>query len=317
MHPHSPTLQDPVGNPVVQSDLTDAEIGMLERRLPGWIECSKDKKGDNFKVVCDELRALPYVTTLNRSQWYTRKKSEYSAIQNVNWTARAVAVRTKKAEIIALIQEKKGAKPGEAEMISNYQWAISQVMGNMTEAELEEAEKEAMRWNSERPPLEVQANTAAHKGKQYACEFARTMWKQCGIRVVILEAWLNEAEQVMVGSHDFNSELDGGQSFDRLQDIQKDWESYTQESFSHNPDAATADTDSKVPHISLPKCKPRLDVVDLVTKSDGKPWVADVKQVSLDSLKNIELHAAFPTPPYHGEKWPETKINTSHPSTFP
>ncbi|KIK72019.1 hypothetical protein PAXRUDRAFT_22499 [Paxillus rubicundulus Ve08.2h10] len=212
MHPHSPSPQDLVGNPVVQSDLTDAEIGMLERRLPGWIECSKDKKGDNFKAVCDELRALPYVTTLNRSQWDSRKKQYKMWMYNhgrgraqealtkyqQQWMARAVVVRTKKAEITALIQEKKGAQPGEAEMISNYQWAVSQVMGNMTEAELEEAEKGAMRWNSERPPLVVQADTAAHKGKQYARKFASTMWKQCGMRVVILEAWLNEAEQVMV-----------------------------------------------------------------------------------------------------------------------
>ncbi|KIK76685.1 hypothetical protein PAXRUDRAFT_18018 [Paxillus rubicundulus Ve08.2h10] len=158
MHPHSPSLQDPVGNPVVQSDLRDAEIGVLERRLPGWIECSKDKKGDNFKAVCDELRALPYVTTLNRSQWDSRKKQYKMWMYNHGrgraqealtkyqreWTARAVVMRTKKAEITALIQEKKGAKPGEAEMISNCQWAVSQVMGNMTEAELEEVEKEAM-----------------------------------------------------------------------------------------------------------------------------------------------------------------------------
>ncbi|KIK80036.1 hypothetical protein PAXRUDRAFT_16005 [Paxillus rubicundulus Ve08.2h10] len=160
MHPHSPSPQDPVCNPIEQSDLMDVEIGMLERRLPGWIECSKDKKGDNFKTVCDKLRALPYMTTLNRSQWDSRKKSEYSAIQNVynhghgraqealtkyqqEWTARTVVMRTKKAEITASIQEKKGVKPGEAEMISHYKWAVSQVMGNMTEAELEEAEKEA------------------------------------------------------------------------------------------------------------------------------------------------------------------------------
>ncbi|KAF8834287.1 hypothetical protein BDN67DRAFT_1016666 [Paxillus ammoniavirescens] len=172
-------------------------------------------------------------------------------------------------------------------MISNYQWAIGQVMGNMTEAELEEAEKEAMRWNSERPLLAVQADTVACKGKQYARKFASTMWKQCGMWVVILEAWLNEAEQVTVGSHDFNPELDRGRSFDCLQDIQKDWENYAQESFGCDPDAAAADMDGEVPRISLPKCKPRLDVVDLVTKSDGKPWVADVKQVSLDLLKNI------------------------------
>ncbi|KIK76106.1 hypothetical protein PAXRUDRAFT_170898 [Paxillus rubicundulus Ve08.2h10] len=83
MHPHSPSLQDPVGNPVTQSDLMDAEIGVLERRLPGWIECSKDKKGDNFKAVCDELRALPYMTTLNRSQWDSHKKVRSNALWHI------------------------------------------------------------------------------------------------------------------------------------------------------------------------------------------------------------------------------------------
>ncbi|KIK78319.1 hypothetical protein PAXRUDRAFT_164294 [Paxillus rubicundulus Ve08.2h10] len=83
MHPHSPSPQDPVGNPVVQSDLTNMEIGVLERRLPGWIECSKDKKGDNFKVVCDELRALPYVTALNRSQWDSCKKVRSNVLRHI------------------------------------------------------------------------------------------------------------------------------------------------------------------------------------------------------------------------------------------
>ncbi|KIL00441.1 hypothetical protein PAXRUDRAFT_8236 [Paxillus rubicundulus Ve08.2h10] len=66
-----------------------------------------------------------------------------------------------------LIQEKKGAKPGEAEMISNYRCAIGQVMGKVIKEELDKAKQEAEQWNRERPPLAVQANTTAHKGKQY------------------------------------------------------------------------------------------------------------------------------------------------------
>jgi hypothetical protein len=189
MHSRSPSPQDPVGDHVVHTDLTDMEIAMLDRRLPAWMECSKDKKKDNFEAVCEELRALPYVTTLNRNQWDSRKKVRSDTLHHImverfthsqqyktwiynhgqvqaqealtkyhrEWTARAVVMRTKKAEITALIQETKGAKPGEAEMISNYQWAVGQVMAKMTGEELEEAEKEAERWNNERPPLTVQA----------------------------------------------------------------------------------------------------------------------------------------------------------------
>ncbi|KIJ04792.1 hypothetical protein PAXINDRAFT_21918, partial [Paxillus involutus ATCC 200175] len=319
MHSRSPSPQDPVGDRVVHTDLTDVEIAVLDRRLPAWMECSKDKKKANFEAVCEELRALPYVTALNRNQWDSRKKVRSDALHHITverfthsqqyktwiynhgrvraqealtkyqreWTARGVVMRTKKAEITALIQEKKGVKPGEAEMISNYQWAVGQVMAKMTEEELEEAEKEAERWNNERPPLAVQANTALCKGKQYAREFASAMWKQCGMRVVILTAWQNEAEQVVVSSHDFNTEVNGGGSFDHLKDIQKDWDQYAQESFGRNADAAAADTDSGVPHAGLPKCKTRLDPIELVTRGDGKPWVMNIKQVGLDSLKDL------------------------------
>ncbi|KIJ12438.1 hypothetical protein PAXINDRAFT_14762 [Paxillus involutus ATCC 200175] len=153
--------------------------------------------------------------------------------------------------------------------------------------ELEEAEKEAERWNNERPPLAVQADTALRKGKQYAREFASAMWKHCGMRVVILMAWQNKAKWVVVSSHDFNTEVNGGGSFNHLKDIQKDWDQYAQESFGRDADAAAADMDSGVLHAGLPKCKTRLDPVELVTRGDGKPWVMDIKQVSLDSLKDL------------------------------
>ncbi|KIJ11844.1 hypothetical protein PAXINDRAFT_15297 [Paxillus involutus ATCC 200175] len=271
MHSRSPSPQDPVGDHVVCTDLTDVEIAVLDRRLPAWMECSKDKKKDNFKVVCEEL-----------NQWDSCKKQYKTWIYNHGrvraqealtkyhreWMARAVVMRTKKAEITALIQETKGDGQDDGE-------------------ELEEAEKEAEQWNNERPPLAVQADTALCKGKQYAREFASTMWKQCGMRVVILTAWQNEAKRVVVSSHDFNTEVNGGGSFNHLKDIQKDWDQYAQESFGCDADAAAADTDSEVLHAGLPKCKTRLDPVELVTRGDGKPWVMDIKQVGLDSLKDF------------------------------
>ncbi|KAF8836070.1 hypothetical protein BDN67DRAFT_1014974 [Paxillus ammoniavirescens] len=285
MDAHSPSPQDPLGDPVAHADLTDEEIALLNSRLQAWIDIAKDRKKDQFEAICKELRALPCMTPLNRHEWDAQKKQYKTWMYNHGQG-------TKKAEITTLIQEQKGAKPGEAEMIGNYQWAVGQVMGKMTEEELHEAEQEAERWNRERPPLAVQADTAACKGKQYAHEFASMMWKQCGMQVVILEAWQNEDKQFLSfisdgNSHDFNTELDGGQSFKSLQDIQKDWDLYAQESFGSEPNAAEVDSDDQAPLAGLPKSKARQDPVELVTGRDGQPWLSNIKDASLRLLKNI------------------------------
>ncbi|KIJ08492.1 hypothetical protein PAXINDRAFT_18386 [Paxillus involutus ATCC 200175] len=55
MHAHSPSLQDQVGDPVPHMDLTDVKIAMLDRRLPAWMECSKNKKKANFEAESMEF----------------------------------------------------------------------------------------------------------------------------------------------------------------------------------------------------------------------------------------------------------------------
>ncbi|KIJ16189.1 hypothetical protein PAXINDRAFT_11229 [Paxillus involutus ATCC 200175] len=72
-----------------------------------------------------------------------------------------------------------------------------------------------------------------------------------------------------------------------LTDSSQDWKQYAQKSFGCDPHAAAGDINSKVPHAGLLKYKTRLDPVQLVTRHDGTPWVMDIKQVGLDSLKNI------------------------------
>jgi hypothetical protein len=98
--------------------------------------------------------------------------------------------------------------------------------------------------------------------------------------------------------------VNGGGSFNHLKDIQKDWDQYAQESFGRDADAAAADTDSGVPHAGLPKCKTRLDPVELVTRGDGKPWVMDIKQVDLDSLKDlVRGYFMYHYSEWHGRRW--------------
>ncbi|KAF8835201.1 hypothetical protein BDN67DRAFT_984782 [Paxillus ammoniavirescens] len=295
MDARSPSLQDPLGDPVTHTDLTDEEIALLNSRLQAWIDTAKDRKKDQFEAVRSDPWQGMMGQRLTLPQQYKtwmynhgrgRAQDALTKYQR-DWTAQAVVMRTKKADITALIQEQKGAKPGEAEMLGNYQWAVGQVMGKMTEEELHEAEQEAEQWNRERPPLAVQADTAARKGKQYAREFASMMWKQCGMQVVILEAWQNKDKQVLVSSHDFNTELDGGQSFESLWDIQKDWDLYAQESFGGEPNAAEVDSDDQASPVGLPKSKARQDPIELVTRHNGQPWLSNIKDASLRLLKNI------------------------------
>jgi len=56
-----------------------------------------------------------------------------------------------------LIEETHGAKPGDPAMIKHYQWGVTEVMKEMTDAEKEAAEQMAEEWNKTSPPQEVQA----------------------------------------------------------------------------------------------------------------------------------------------------------------
>jgi len=47
--------------------------------------------------------------------------------------------------------------------------------------------------------LTLLGRTAVWKGQQYARQFAQEMWQKCGMRVVIMGAWLDESKEVMVG----------------------------------------------------------------------------------------------------------------------
>jgi len=68
-----------------------------------------------------------------------------------------VIQQQKATEINRLIEEEYGAKPGNPEMIKNYQWGVTEVMKGMTEAEREEARQTAEQWNKTAPPQAVQA----------------------------------------------------------------------------------------------------------------------------------------------------------------
>jgi len=108
-----------------------------------------------------------------------------------------------------------GIRVGSKEMIGGYQKTVGRLMKKVTEDEMKEAEQVAQEWNEVQPPPEVQAmyvhisnllydtphrsSVQLKKGWKYTCEYAETMWKQCGTRVVVMVAWKDQNGKVMAG----------------------------------------------------------------------------------------------------------------------
>ncbi|KAI6020043.1 hypothetical protein F5J12DRAFT_781067, partial [Pisolithus orientalis] len=92
----------------------------------------------------------------------------------------------------------------------------------------------AKEWNERKPPPKAQAEVATSKGQKYAKQFAYDMWKQCGMRVVIMLAWKDKEGEVMVGVNDFNDKLGDGELYSDWEDLHGKWSAYTKKAFGAN-----------------------------------------------------------------------------------
>ena len=72
------------------------------------------------------------------------------------WNARSVIMKSRTKDIAAEF-EKAGIPQGSSNMIKGYQKVVGSVMGNLTQEERDAAAEEAIVWNEEQPPAEVQA----------------------------------------------------------------------------------------------------------------------------------------------------------------
>ncbi|KAI6155973.1 hypothetical protein BKA82DRAFT_31127 [Pisolithus tinctorius] len=104
-------------------------------------------------------------------------------------------------------------------MIKHYQLAIQKVVQSLTKAELDQAAHLVKEWNERKLPPKAQAEAATSKGQKYAKQFVYNMWKQCGMRVVIMSAWKDKDGKVMVGVNDFNDKLGDGELYSDWEDL--------------------------------------------------------------------------------------------------
>ena len=91
-----------------------------------------------------------------------------------------------------------GGKPGDREMIGNYQAALNTILEGMTDEERQLAEETAEEWTNKAPPPDIQAKFAQKKADIVTKSFASYMWKQGGIRVFVMSAWKQEDGEVRI-----------------------------------------------------------------------------------------------------------------------
>ncbi|KAI5983607.1 hypothetical protein F5J12DRAFT_899620 [Pisolithus orientalis] len=172
-------------------------------------------------------------------------------------------------------------------MIKHYQPAIQKVVQSLTKAELDQAAHLAKEWNERKLPPEAQAEVATSKGWKYAKQFVYDMWKQCGMRVVIMSAWKDKEGKVMVGVNDFNDELGNGELYSDWEDLHGKWSAYAKKAFGANgmEDGSREDEASQTT-LTAWKGK-KQSQFSLSTNDDGMPILPNLLDLQTLELKDI------------------------------
>ncbi|KAL4062075.1 hypothetical protein V8B97DRAFT_2026927 [Scleroderma yunnanense] len=262
------------------------QVGVL-----GLIIIHADKNKRTTVVTCirSKIKNLKANKTLKTHEW-VRKKAIQSWLYNHSQgcTQKALLrygrVWTTRMDI-NLVLEKASIKQGSAQMIKGYQKVVDKVMETLTEEEKAEAEELAKEWNEQHPPPDVQAKNAEKKGQQYAKEFAKEMWKQCGARVVVMAAWKDNHGEVMVAVHDFNDELGDGRCFPELEHCQQKFMQYSRITFDTDDDGKEYNTNNK-PRNLVRKRKARPQV-SLPTHDDGTQYIPSILNMCVLEMKDI------------------------------
>ncbi|KAI6138194.1 hypothetical protein BKA82DRAFT_4021445 [Pisolithus tinctorius] len=202
------------------------------------------------------------------------------------WTALKV-IKLQRKKDIQQVLVKAGIQPGTSAMIKHYQLAVQKVVQSLTKAELDQAARLAKEWNERKLPPEAQAEAATSKGRKYAKQFAYDMWKQCGMRVVIMLAWKDKDGEVMVGVNDFNDELGDGELYSDWEDLHGKWSAYAKKAFGANgTEDGSGEDEASQTTVKARKGKKRSQF-SLSTNDDGTPVLPNLLDLQTLELKDI------------------------------
>ncbi|KAG2150342.1 uncharacterized protein EDB93DRAFT_1249912 [Suillus bovinus] len=275
--------------------LTEEELLVLQSHLEEWKEATgKDRKMILRAVIKEAKMQAPkmdaWLLKKRKSMyrdwlynWRAKKTLKKQSKFSKKWTTRLVIEHQYKKEIL----EKTGARPGGKEMIKHYQGAVNAIMADLSEEQLEEANKTAIEWSSSAPPTDVQAEFAQKKAPDMMKDLATQLWRQASMRIFILSAWKTEEGEVRINGIDFNEKLEGN-SFTNTKDwkpMLPEWNAYVGEEFAidrNDDDNGNEDADGKESRNQRRKKEFTLEV-----EAYGLPVIPDIESLNLENKKSL------------------------------
>ncbi|KAI6155589.1 hypothetical protein BKA82DRAFT_36251 [Pisolithus tinctorius] len=262
----------------VPGKLRPDELQILQDGLKDWKEADTNKRASLMEGMRNKIKWLDANKSLKQDEWNGKWTAIKNWMYNNSWSqawkalvkygSKWMALKVIKLQCKKDIQQvlvKAGIQPETLAMIKHYQLAIQKVVQSLTKAELDQAARLAKEWNERKPPPEAQAEATTSKGQKYAKQFAYDMWKQCGMRVVIMSAWKDKDGEVM---NDFNDELGDGELYSDWEDLHGKWSAYAKKAFGAN---GTEDEAGQTT-VKAQKGKKRSQF-SLSTNDDGMPVV--------------------------------------------
>ncbi|KAI6147173.1 hypothetical protein BKA82DRAFT_4015278 [Pisolithus tinctorius] len=239
------------------------ELQILQDGLKDWKEADTNKRASLMEGMRNKIKRLDANKSLKQNEWNRKRTAIKNWMYNNSrswaqkalvkygskWTALKV-IKLQRKKDIQQVLVKAGIQPGTSAMIKHYQLAVQ-------------------------------------KGRKYAKQFAYDMWKQCGMRVVIMSAWKDKDGEVMVGVNDFNDELGNGELYSDWEDLHGKWSAYAKKAFGANgTEDGSGEDEAGQTTVKARKGKKRSQF-SLSTNDDGTPILPNLLDLQTPELKDI------------------------------
>ncbi|KAI6144004.1 hypothetical protein BKA82DRAFT_172746 [Pisolithus tinctorius] len=271
------------------------ELQILQDSLKDWKEAVTNKRASLMEGMWNKIKQLDANKSLKQNEWngkWMKSLVKYGS----KWTALKV-IKLQHKKDIQQVLVKARIQPGMLAMIKHYQLAIQNVVQLLTKAELDQAAHLAKEWNERKLPPKAQAEAATSKGQKYAKQFAYDMWKQCGMRVVIMSAWKDKDGEVMVGVNDFNDKLGNGELYSDWGDLHGKWSACAKKAFEANcTEDGSGEDEAGQTTVKAWKGK-KWSQFSLSTNDDGMPILPNL--LDLWTLELKDIMRVFITSHYH------------------
>ncbi|KAI5986723.1 hypothetical protein EDC04DRAFT_2615022 [Pisolithus marmoratus] len=159
----------------------------------------------------------------------------------------------------ACIKQEDGTQ-AHTQWIDLYQRALTAFMqDDLTEEQLWAAQHIVDKWNGAKGPTPEESRNAVRYGPMYLHNFAKEMWRYCGMRIISMTGWKDETGVVQACC-----DIGGGHTFNDIHTLNGPWREYLGRTFE---DADVQEEDEQA-RIQNPRTK-KSDPVESITNEEG------------------------------------------------